>query len=681
MQWLFDPNHELGNGLGNNLDQVAWFRGDYSNNNLLDDKPLNFILHHEPAYGTGAHGQSLPNAMDIKKDKRNKYIELLGQNDVTMIFSGHEHQYTRRRINQDFANLLINNPNAGTSTLSFNPSNREFFEVKTGTCGAQFYTGSITGYLQNLINSPVNNKYHYAVVDVTSTEVRVRVFDSTGTSTPFDDFTVLRQPQTLPPEGCWKFDEGSGTVANDSSGNGNHGTIVGATWTTGDCVSGSQLLFDGNDYVRKASPSVALKPSSQVAISAWIKTTATDTGGSEVVSMGDSYALRVTTDGNIRFFYYNGSTWSNFTTTGVDVRDGECHHIVGQKTGSALQVYVDGVLRGSLNNTGTITYNKGPDFFIGKHGNGDTRYDFIGYIDEVCVYNRALSAQEVLDLFNNPGATNLQAHATFDEGMKTFAHVSAVSGNNGAISGALQTTGISEGALGSDRTNDEINNGISISTGLQAHYAFDEGMENIANDLSGNGNNGTINGAVWITGKIGDALSFNGIDDYVSVPCMNSDEISISAWFYKNEDDMTSADALFSAWRRSLKRQLHEGFELRFHQNTPDRLDFILVSKKGNGIRTRRTATYTFSDSIGNWHHVAGSYNKTTGEQKLYVDGLLVDTKKHPAGNTIVPLTYYPDMRIGYSRVDNGYFNGTLDDVRLYNRTLSDQEVQDLYNH
>ena len=105
------------------------------------------------------------------------------------------------------------------------------------------------------------------------------------------------------------------------------------------------------------------------------------------------------------------------------------------------------------------------------------------------------------------------------------------------------------------------------------------------------------------------------------------------------------------------------------------------MTKKGSGKNTRRTATYSLSDAGDTWHHVAGTYNKTNGEQKLYVDGLLVNTKYHPHGNTIVPLTYYPDMRIGYSRVDNRYFKGTIDDVRLYNRALSEEEVQDLYSH
>jgi YD repeat-containing protein len=82
---------------------------------------------------------------------------------------------------------------------------------------------------------------------------------------------------------------------------------------------------------------------------------------------------------------------------------------------------------------------------------------------------------------------------------------------------------------------------------------------------------------------------------------------------------------------------------------------------------------------VGSWYHVAGTYETATGEQKLYVNGRLVNTQTHPAGNTIVPLTRYADMRIGYSRYRSGYFSGVIDDVRLYDRALTDREVQDVY--
>lgn len=75
---------------------------------------------------------------------------------------------------------------------------------------------------------------------------------------------------------------------------------------------------------------------------------------------------------------------------------------------------------------------------------------------------------------------------------------------------------------------------------------------------------------------------------------------------------------------------------------------------------------------------MAGTYEMATGNQRLYVNGKLVKTTRHPAGNTIVPLTKYPEMKIGNSGA-MGYFNGKIDEVCLYNRTLSDEEVQEIY--
>lgn len=87
------------------------------------------------------------------------------------------------------------------------------------------------------------------------------------------------------------------------------------------------------------------------------------------------------------------------------------------------------------------------------------------------------------------------------------------------------------------------------SDNLQAGYTFNEGSGTIATDSSGNGNDGTIQGATWTTGKNGDGLSFDGIDDSVSIPLINNEELSICAWFHKNANDTTNADAIFGAMR------------------------------------------------------------------------------------------------------------------------------------
>ena len=134
---------------------------------------------------------------------------------------------------------------------------------------------------------------------------------------------------------------------------------------------------------------------------------------------------------------------------------------------------------------------------------------------------------------------------------------------------------------------------------------------------------------------------------------MNYDEISVSAWFYKNANDTTNADAIFGGYRWNSSVSLQEGLNIRFYQLSPNRLDFILVTKDTSGNRISKTVSKTFTDSTGAWHHLTATYDKASGQQKLSMwIGLLAATQTHIAGNTIVPLTKdstYTDMRLGYS--------------------------------
>ena len=240
-------------------------------------------------------------------------------------------------------------------------------------------------------------------------------------------------------------------------------------------------------------------------------------------------------------------------------------------------------------------------------------------------------------------------------------------------SGAVQT--LSQISANQELTVIEAN----INDPLVAHYPFDEGYGTVATDTSGNGNHGALYGATWTTGKSGNGLSFNGTSDYVSIPRTNNEDISIAAWFFKNANDITEPDTIFSAWKWHADIQLREGFAVQFSQIKPDRVHFILMTQDGSGNKTQKTVMKDLINSVGGWYHVVGTYDKATGKQRLYVNGQLAGTQTHPAGNTVVPLTSFSDMRIGRSGY-KGYFNGTIDDVRLYNRALNSQEVQDLYN-
>ena len=113
---------------------------------------------------------------------------------------------------------------------------------------------------------------------------------------------------------------------------------------------------------------------------------------------------------------------------------------------------------------------------------------------------------------------------------------------------------------------------------------------------------------------------------------------------------------------------------LRFYPSDPNELRFIVVTENSSGTRMTRWNYYTLSSWTGTWYHAVGTYNKTTGVQALYINGQSVSTASHTAGNTIVPLTSYSNMKIG-NGVNTGYFDGKIDDVKIFNRSLSANEV------
>ncbi|MDG6026013.1 MAG: hypothetical protein E3K40_04710 [Candidatus Brocadia sp.] len=220
---------------------------------------------------------------------------------------------------------------------------------------------------------------------------------------------------------------------------------------------------------------------------------------------------------------------------------------------------------------------------------------------------------------------------------------------------------------------------IITSTNVKGLYKFDEGSGTTATDSSGNGKHGTVNGATRTAGKFGGALNFNGTSNYVSIPFLNYDEISVSAWFYRNSVDTANPDTIFGGWSWSSV----QGYGLYFDQygSTKNTIQFIVTSKTSGGTKTQKCAIKDLITSTGKWFHVVGTYNKSTGEQKLYVDGQLVNTQTHPAGNTIVPYSAGSFMAIGTLMHNYGHFNGKVDHVEVHSKALSSQEVQNLYTN
>jgi hypothetical protein len=209
----------------------------------------------------------------------------------------------------------------------------------------------------------------------------------------------------------WKLDEGSGTTAADTSGNGNNGVLAGAaTWVPG--VFGSALSFDGSTAEIKVSDNNALEPANAVTVSAWVKAAGSPgtyrymaaKGGNQCIAA--SYGLYTGLGGGLEFYVSerHGLTFALSPDAGQGVWDGNWHLAVGTYDGTTIRLYVDGAQVGSgTPQTGSLEYllQSSNDFYIGNYPSCQPHH-FLGDIDEVMVWSRALSAAEISALASAP---------------------------------------------------------------------------------------------------------------------------------------------------------------------------------------------------------------------------------------------------------------------------------------
>ena len=154
------------------------------------------------------------------------------------------------------------------------------------------------------------------------------------------------------------------------------------------------------------------------------------------------------------------------------------------------------------------------------------------------------------------------------------------------------------------------------TTGLIGYWNFDEGTGTLAHDTSGNGFNGTVNGATWATGKTNSGLSFNGTTSYVVTPNISlGNTFSISTW-------VNSAVTTQTGYARVVESQYSSGFYLGV-DSAGTKYKFIVNSATGS----TGSCGLPFGCAEGGtvttgWHLVTGTYDGTTA--KLYIDNVLV---------------------------------------------------------
>jgi hypothetical protein len=266
--------------------------------------------------------------------------------------------------------------------------------IKTGfTSGTGFQTAIAGSKLTVSIN---NTKYFDLGYGLVGTEIETNA-GREGAVKPLPGAVAI-----------WHMSEGSGGTTADATSNLNDGTLSGAKWTTKG-VAGSALTLDGDDHV-DVTDSASLNPTAGLTVEAWLKwdiDPATGDQWANVVDKGrdneyqlqfsgtakpgpvnNAFEFAVRTDVERRF------VWS--TSSPVN---GEWFHVVGtyDAASESIRIYVNGALEGSMLINGTTVNPDVLDLAIGARNVGAGSFDrfFHGTVDEVYVYDRALSATEV----------------------------------------------------------------------------------------------------------------------------------------------------------------------------------------------------------------------------------------------------------------------------------------------
>ena len=213
----------------------------------------------------------------------------------------------------------------------------------------------------------------------------------------------------------------------------------------------------------------------------------------------------------------------------------------------------------------------------------------------------------------------------------------------------------------------------SLSDGLVAYYPFDGN----ADDASGHGNNGTEYGGLsYKMGVSGESASFDGIDDYIRVPSHSSlnpvDQFSISFW--------VKVDGFTNVWSPIVHKG---GPSLSDYKNREytvwleNTSSFLLASAGDNSAQYYNNACCA---RLGNWTHYVGIIDRQNHRMKIYVDGIL----KVDANDSYSTFNNNNnDLILGWTEeIDSSFspFKGRVDDLRIYNRALTEDDVRALYD-
>ena len=491
----------------------------------------------------------------------------------------------------------------------------------------------------------------------------VSSFTTTGTlNTPSTTDTLASATYPITNTAYYKLDGN----ATDSSGNGNNGAESNVTWANG--RFGQAAVFNSTSQI------VVSTISSIKSYSFWIK------GG----AIGNNYGRRLF--GLDSSGYTNCVTYIGNATSRVGVvdgsgnvyysdliSDGNWHHAVVTTNGTdTLKIYTDG----NLSSTNSTSYFTSSFTHIGSD---NSNRQFSGSLDQIRIFSTELSSSQVSELYNEHYQTKFtdgsDTAIVFTEGTGTV----TFSGVDPAPpQGALRTnTSYSEDGSASviehyNGTNWKYFDAIKYCTtntlnfpsgaGCIASYNLDNNFDDIGNTYNGINNGVTFNAS----GKFGAAAVFNGSSSEITVSSFASlSQVGISMWVnMPNISQQAGLIARYGSYRE---------FAIYMYGGT---LTASIYYNGNNGNATSVTASTYMSNNT--WHHIAYTADGVN-QPRLYIDGAEVGTAQ---SNNNTYYTSSEPLDIGHFAGISAYnYEGKIDQVRIFNDSLTSDEVSKLYNN
>ena len=491
-------------------------------------------------------------------------------------------------------------------------------------------------------------------------------------------------------KGHWKFNERTGYKAEDSSGNGHHGAIVGAKHCAG--LYDDALYFDDGSTEDDRIISLGNMDdytSGHFTVMAWIKASQLKSHTYILHAAEDRPGISIADNGGVKFCFKPSTAdeplsgqENCFVSDPISIE--QWIHVACSWDGATYSGYINGQTVGTRN---LPFFQLGGVFNIGDDSIDDIR-NFMGVIDDVRIYNQAFTQEQISDL---APAIN----ATADLMINTIApdHGAATGGDLVTITGEGFTTGaavasIIFGGLPAEEVTvvsdtqitcktpvhpvEKVNVVVTLTdgqsvgrhkgytyTGMAANWRFDNDFRDEVSSV-----NGIEHGAVtFFEGRSGQAAAFDGVDDYLeyndlpNTDFTGEDPFTVSMWVKDG-----SVGRMISRWRYYMRIKADKTIMFHFKKSKFEQDPYSL--------ETPIPLNWEQDD----WNHLAFVYGGEDGQRAIYVNGELVGAIDHPTFNSSYELK---SLKIGKTDHMGGhYFAGQLDDVKIYNRALSPCELE-----